>query len=568
MTHIRLRGVRATYQLLSVHDYNLKRQLARALSRQSDSVTVIHALNGVNLDVPEGSRLGLVGANGAGKSTMLSVMAGLLPPTEGTVEVSGRVLALLGGASAGLAQEATGRDNIIAMGVQMGETPAAMRARTDDITDFSGLGGRIDHPVHSYSSGMQTRLRFSILTSLRPDILLIDEGLSMADAEFTERASQRLDEFVSAAGILVLASHGDALLHQQCSTAVWLNQGDVMSTGDLAPVLADYHRSHHADSPPPTPQTSVAPPEPDLPERDDEATVAITYWDVLGRRADPIGLALHRERLRIGVSVEQLKRDLYDTLEARAARAAWPRGLHLGVHHDIPFTVDPEPDARHLLVLPPGIGTSRYIPTPDDPPAGPSTVHRLALGIDTARPWHPDQLATWADDAAALVQRSARALGVSLANVICMGSGLKGSFALLIGLKAGAGHFAVGAPLISIGSGLDKLRLATTSDVSDRVLFEAIHERSGMAASSNARDQLDRLIPQAAAAATHPAQIHLVSAPSDLNWDDNREFCERLATHPSVQCSAIETDDASPDQVNSAYLASMQSVVAAITTAQ
>jgi ABC-type polysaccharide/polyol phosphate transport system ATPase subunit len=243
MTRIRLRNVCARYELLSVRDYNLKRQIVEVLSRRGSPITVIDALRGIDLDVPEGSRLGLIGANGAGKSTLLSIMAGLLPPTSGSVECTGRVLALLGGASAGLDQEASGRDNIVSMGVQLGEQPAAMRRRVDDVTDFSGLGGRIDHPVYSYSSGMQTRLRFSILTSLRPDILLIDEGLGTADAEFTERASERLRDFVSSAGILVLASHGDSLLEQQCDTAVWLRDGVVIEHGRLAPVLKNYHDS-------------------------------------------------------------------------------------------------------------------------------------------------------------------------------------------------------------------------------------------------------------------------------------------------------------------------------------
>lgn len=250
MTHIRLRNVHARYELLTVRDYNLKRRVVELVKRDVQPVVHIDALNGIDLDVPEGSRLGLIGPNGAGKSTLLAVMAGLLPPTCGSVEVQGRVLALLGGASAGLDQEATGRDNIVSMGVQLGESPGAMRRRIDDVTDFSGLGSRIDHPVYSYSSGMQTRLRFSILTSLRPDILLIDEGIGTADAEFTERASKRLTEFVSAAGILVLASHGDDLLRQQCDQAVWLHAGLVLQTNDLSAVLDEYHSCYRGQGPP------------------------------------------------------------------------------------------------------------------------------------------------------------------------------------------------------------------------------------------------------------------------------------------------------------------------------
>lgn len=244
MPRLHVSGVTAEYRLLSVLDYNLKHRLLQTVRRRYEEPTVITALDSVDLTLEEGARVGLVGANGAGKSTLLTIMAGLLPPTRGTIQAEGRVLALLGGSGAGLSQESTGSTNIIRMGVQLGETPAAMRARVDDITEFSGLGDRILHPVYSYSSGMQSRLRFSILTSLRPDVLLLDEGLGTADAEFTTRAAQRLKEFMSSAGILVLASHGDALLQQQCSTAIWLHHGAVAATGEVDAVLAQYHASY------------------------------------------------------------------------------------------------------------------------------------------------------------------------------------------------------------------------------------------------------------------------------------------------------------------------------------
>src|SRR5947209_16107885 len=147
MAHISLCNVRAQYEMLSVLDYNLKRRLVETVRRRARPPVTIDALAGIDLEVPEGSRLGLVGVNGAGKSTMLAVMAGVLPPTTGSVEVHGRVLALLGGAAQGLDQEATGRANVVSLGVQLGESPAAMRGRVDDVTEFSGLGTRIDHPV-------------------------------------------------------------------------------------------------------------------------------------------------------------------------------------------------------------------------------------------------------------------------------------------------------------------------------------------------------------------------------------------------------------------------------------
>lgn len=247
MSSIRLSNVTAQYQLLSVLDYNLKHRVLQFARRRSVDPEVITALREVNLTLTAGARMGLVGANGAGKSTLLAIMAGLLPPTAGSVQVEGRVLALLGGAGAGLSQEATGLDNIIGMGVQLGETPAAMRARTEDVVEFSGLGGRIKHPVYSYSTGMQARLRFSILTSMRPDVLLLDEGLATADAEFTGRANRRLNDFMSSAGILVLASHGDELLRQQCHDAIWLRTGSLAGQGSVEEVLLQYHDSHRLE---------------------------------------------------------------------------------------------------------------------------------------------------------------------------------------------------------------------------------------------------------------------------------------------------------------------------------
>lgn len=241
MARIELQHVEAHYRLLSVRDFNLKRRVVDAVQRRTPEPVVIEALAGIDLILEEGTRLGLVGANGAGKSTLLAVMAGLLPPTRGTVKVEGRVLALLGGAGAGLDQEASGRDNIVSMGVQLGESPNAMRSRVDEIVAFSGLSARIQHPVYSYSSGMQARLRFSILTSLQPDVLLLDEGIGTADAAFAAAASKRLDEFLSAAGILVLASHGEALLKQQCLTGVWLDNGHRFFHGHIDATLEKYH---------------------------------------------------------------------------------------------------------------------------------------------------------------------------------------------------------------------------------------------------------------------------------------------------------------------------------------
>lgn len=222
---ISLRDVWVHYQLRHAHHYNLKRALANKLRRAEEQGDTIIALEDVTLDIAPGTRLGLLGPNGAGKSTMLAVIAGVLTPTRGTAITRGRVIALLGGPNEGLDPEATGRENAIQLGVKLGETSKKMERRIDDIVDFSGLGPRIDHPVYSYSSGMQVRLRFSTITSLRADVLLVDEGIGAADAEFNSRASARLEEFLTRSGTLVLSSHDEGLVGKLCTSSLHLRDG-------------------------------------------------------------------------------------------------------------------------------------------------------------------------------------------------------------------------------------------------------------------------------------------------------------------------------------------------------
>ena len=224
---IHLDDVWVQYQLRNAHHHNLKRSVSNLLTRRKEHPEVITALQGVSLTIPRGARIGLVGPNGSGKSTLLSVMAGALTPTRGTARVNGRVLALLGGPDEGLDPEQTGRENALSLGIRLGESPTAMAEKLDDIQEFSGLGRRFDHPVYSYSSGMQVRLRFTAITAVQADILVIDEGIGAADAEFTERARERLTRFYAHSGSLVLSSHDASTVTTHCSTLVNLKAGDL-----------------------------------------------------------------------------------------------------------------------------------------------------------------------------------------------------------------------------------------------------------------------------------------------------------------------------------------------------
>lgn len=232
MSRIELEHATVVYELLTVADYNLKRKLATGINRRrrGDRAPLV-ALDDISLTIEPGTRLGLIGPNGAGKSTLLRVLAGALPPTRGRVMIEGTVLSLLGGAGAGLDYSLSGFENVIMSGVLLGESPRAMRERADEIAEFSGLGARLANPVSSYSSGMQARLRFAILTSLTPQILIMDEGVATADIAFANKAAERLRSFHDQAEIVVMSSHGTAIANTT-DTVIWLDRGRIRMMGE------------------------------------------------------------------------------------------------------------------------------------------------------------------------------------------------------------------------------------------------------------------------------------------------------------------------------------------------
>ena len=235
-----VKNVSVNYPLLNPIDFNLKRKLVNIARRKKENMTVIRALANVSFTLKAGDKLAILGRNGAGKSTLLQVLAGVLPPTLGQYYLRGRVLALLGGAEMGLDAEASGRRNIITLGISLGESVEHMESLIDEIMEFSELGNRIDDPVYTYSSGMAARLRFSTLTSLNPNILIVDEGIGAADAAFAQKAEQRLEEFIGNAGILIMASHNTQFLRQFCNRGLVLLKGKVVSDSSLEESVAIY----------------------------------------------------------------------------------------------------------------------------------------------------------------------------------------------------------------------------------------------------------------------------------------------------------------------------------------
>jgi len=197
------------------------------------------ALRDLSLDVPKGESLGVIGQNGAGKSTLLQLLCSTLAPTTGTLQVQGRIAALLE-LGAGFNPDFSGRDNLLLNGPLLGLTRAQLEERLEDIIDFSGVRAFIDQPVKTYSSGMFVRLAFSLATSVDPDILVIDEALSVGDGEFARKSFDRILAMKERGTTILFCSHSLYQVEAFCTRVIWLHQGQVRAIGEPHDVVRDY----------------------------------------------------------------------------------------------------------------------------------------------------------------------------------------------------------------------------------------------------------------------------------------------------------------------------------------
>jgi ABC-type polysaccharide/polyol phosphate transport system ATPase subunit len=209
----------------------------RNLLKRAEGPTHFWALRDVSFRVDHGESLAVIGPNGAGKSTLLQVLAGIIQPNEGSVDVVGDVSSLLT-LGAGFDQDLTGRDNIALAGAFLGIDHREMERRQPGIIDFAELGEFIDAPIKTYSSGMRARLGFSIATAVDPDVLIIDEVLATGDAVFRAKSKQRIIELTKAAKGIVLVTHDMSWVTEFCNRALLLDKGHVILEGDPATVVA------------------------------------------------------------------------------------------------------------------------------------------------------------------------------------------------------------------------------------------------------------------------------------------------------------------------------------------
>jgi ABC-2 type transport system ATP-binding protein len=235
---IELDNVSVNYEMPSEHVHSIKEYVIRRLKRKIN-FHQFHALKNIDLIVNQSEVMGILGPNGAGKSTMLKVIARVLRPTKGRVRLYGRVFPLLE-LGAGFDIELTGRENIYMNSAILGFNRVSTRARFDRIVAFAGLEEFIDTPVRNYSTGMVSRLGFAIATDVQPEILIVDEVLSVGDAEFQTRSSERINQFCKNGTTILLVTHDMHTIEKMCHRAIWLDHGQIKKTGIAQEVVAAY----------------------------------------------------------------------------------------------------------------------------------------------------------------------------------------------------------------------------------------------------------------------------------------------------------------------------------------
>lgn len=240
--HIHLHAVNLHYASVAFKERSLKSLVARPFGkRNADEVKDVHALKNINLQITGGERVGLLGHNGAGKSTFLKTVAGLYPVSSGKVEVLGEVRSLFD-LSLGFEPDATGRENILYRGLLLGLTPKFMREKQAEIVEFADLREFIDYPIKTYSAGMQVRLAFAISTAVGGDILLLDEVIGAGDANFMGKARLRIAQLIERAEILVLASHDFSALKSLCQRGVVFHRGEIVFDGLVDDAVIEYKK--------------------------------------------------------------------------------------------------------------------------------------------------------------------------------------------------------------------------------------------------------------------------------------------------------------------------------------
>ncbi len=240
-TVIRVEHATVRYNLSKQRVNNLKDYLIQMAKRQL-MFQEFFALQDINLQVKEGESWGIVGRNGSGKSTLLKLISGVLKPYQGRVSINGTIAPLLE-LGAGFDDQLTGRENIFLNGLMLGQTKKFLETHFDEIVAFSELEKFLDVPLKNFSSGMRSRLGFSIATATRPQILIVDEVLSAGDRLFREKCENRMHEMLSGGTTLLFVSHSSESVKELCRNAIWLREGHVVMSGGAEEVCDAYEQN-------------------------------------------------------------------------------------------------------------------------------------------------------------------------------------------------------------------------------------------------------------------------------------------------------------------------------------
>lgn len=244
MALIDFKNVSADFPIYNADGRSLKKRLLQVatggqLNADQQGRVIVRALDDLTFRLEDGDRVGLLGHNGAGKSTLLRLLTGVYAPSSGSAIIEGEIGSLID-ISLGIDPEATGIENIFLRASLLGLSQKQIESHLEDIIEFSELGDFVEMPLRTYSTGMHLRLAFAVSTVLRPQILLMDEWLSVGDENFKHKAEQRMNEMISSTNILVIASHSKDLVLKTCNRAIWLEHGRIRLDADPQTVCDSY----------------------------------------------------------------------------------------------------------------------------------------------------------------------------------------------------------------------------------------------------------------------------------------------------------------------------------------
>ena len=236
---IKVNNVSMEYKLSQDKIDTFKEFFIRTIKRNKGKTKTINALKNISFEIPKGDRVGIIGFNGAGKSTLLKLLSRVYEPTEGTIETKGKIAPLLE-LGAGFDQNYTGKANIFLNGAFLGYSEDFIKEKYDEIVEFSELGDAINYHVKTYSSGMRAKLGFSIATIVEPDILIIDEILSVGDIKFRRKSSDKIRSLINSGITVLLVSHSVGQIRELCNKAIWIDDGEIKMMGEVNKVCDAY----------------------------------------------------------------------------------------------------------------------------------------------------------------------------------------------------------------------------------------------------------------------------------------------------------------------------------------